>query len=99
MGIYKALKRLGITRKKNKRIHPKSDINKQLDYLAKLTTYQEQGYPIIYMDESGFEACAYRPYGYAPMGQSSILYHNYQNSRLRVNVIGALYHNHYPTLN
>lgn len=73
--------------------YPKSDINKQLEYLAKLTAYQEQDHPIIYMDESGFEAHTYRPYGYAPIGQPSILYHNYQNSRLRVNVIGALCHN------
>lgn len=43
--------------------YPKSDINKQLEYLAKLTAYQEQDY------------------------------HNYQNSRLRVNAIGALCHN------
>ncbi|STZ04102.1 Integrase core domain [Moraxella equi] len=93
MGIYKALKRLGITHKKNKRIHPKSDINKQLEYLAKLTAYQEQDHPIIYMDESGFEAHTYRPYGDAPIGQPSILYHNYQNSRLRADVIGALCHN------
>ncbi|WP_425319932.1 transposase [Moraxella bovis] len=47
----------------------------------------------MYKDESGFEARTYRPYGYAPIGQPSILYHNYQNSRLRVNVIGVLCHN------
>ncbi|WP_413521021.1 hypothetical protein [Psychrobacter glacincola] len=27
-----------------------------------------QGYPIVYMDESGFEHETIRPYGYAPIG-------------------------------
>lgn len=45
------------------------------------------------MDESGFQAHTYRPYRYDPVGKPSILYHNYQDSRVRVNVIGALYNN------
>ena len=29
----------------------------------------QQSYPIVYMDESGFEAETIRPYGYAPIGK------------------------------
>jgi len=50
----------------------------------------QQGYPIIYMDESGFEAETIRPYGYAPIGKPCINSYNWQ-ARKRTNVIGALY--------
>ncbi len=50
----------------------------------------EQGYPIVFMDESGFEAETIRPYGYAPIGTPCIDRYNWQASR-RTNVIGALY--------
>ena len=41
----------------------------------------KQGYPIIYMDESGFEAEIIRPYGYAPIGKPCIDSYNWQGKR------------------
>ncbi|WP_201501812.1 hypothetical protein [Psychrobacter cibarius] len=38
----------------------------------------KQGYPIIYMDESGFEAETIRPYGYTPIGKPCIDRYNWQ---------------------
>ena len=49
-----------------------------------------QGYPIVYMDESGFEAETIRPYGYARIGKPCIDSYNWQ-AKKRTNVIGALY--------
>ena len=49
-----------------------------------------QGYPIVYMDESGFESETIRPYGYAPIGKPCIDRYNWQGKK-RTNVIGALY--------
>lgn len=49
-----------------------------------------QGYPIVYMDESGFEHETIRPYGYAPIGKPCIDRYNWQGKK-RTNVIGALY--------
>ena len=49
-----------------------------------------QGYPIVYMDESGFEHETIRPYGYAPIGRPCIDRYNWQGKK-RTNVIGALY--------
>ena len=49
-----------------------------------------QGYAIVYMDESGFEAETIRPYGYAPVGTPCIDRYNWQGKK-RTNVIGALY--------
>ncbi len=49
-----------------------------------------QGYPIVYMDESGFEAETIRPYGYSPRGKPCIDSYNWQ-AKKRTNVIGALY--------
>lgn len=91
MGIYKALKRLGISRKKNKKIHPKQDIIKQIIYTEQLSTYQEQGYPIIYMDEAGFEQSIYRPYGYSAIGQPCSICYDYYQNKVKTNVIGALW--------
>ncbi|MEC5211359.1 hypothetical protein RCH20_002442 [Psychrobacter sp. PL15] len=50
----------------------------------------QQGYPIVYMDESGFEAETIRPFGYAPIGKPCIDRYNWQ-AKKRTNVIGALY--------
>ena len=50
----------------------------------------QQGYPIVYMDESGFEAETIRSHGYAPIGTPCIDSYNWQ-AKKRTNVIGALY--------
>ena len=64
--IQKALKRLGITRKKDN-THKEQDSEK-------IKTYQEQikGIPlenIVYIDETGLDTYLFREHGYAPKGQ------------------------------
>ena len=49
-----------------------------------------QGYTIVYMHESGFEAETIRPYGYALIGKPCIDSYNWQEKK-QTNVIGALY--------
>lgn len=70
--------------------HPKACEVKRAQYQTKLKQYQVQGLPIVYMDESGFEEEAIRPYGYSRIGEPCIDSHNWQ-ARRRTNVIGALY--------
>ena len=50
----------------------------------------QQGYPIVYMDESAFEAETIRSHGYAPIGKPCIDRYNWQGKK-RTNIIGALY--------
>ena len=59
-------------------------------YQSKLDRFTQQGYPIIYMDESGFEHETIRSHGYAPIGTPCIDSYNWQ-AKKRTNVIGALY--------
>ncbi|WP_227672111.1 IS630 transposase-related protein [Psychrobacter urativorans] len=69
-GIEAALKRLGISKKKTLE-HPKAYTVKRAHYLSKLKDYIVQGFPIVYMDESGFEQHeTIRPFGYAPIGKT-----------------------------
>lgn len=58
-------------------------------YQSKLNRFIQQGYPIIYIDESGCEAETIRHYGYAPIGKPCIDRYNWQ-SKKRTNVIGVL---------
>lgn len=70
--------------------HPKASWLKRLEYQLKLECYKRQGYPIIYMDESGFEKEVLRAFGYTLQGLPCIdKYHWQQKSK--TNVIGALY--------
>ena len=50
----------------------------------------QQSYPIVYMDESGFEAEIIRYHGYSPIGRPCIDSYNWQGKK-RTNVIIALY--------
>ena len=50
----------------------------------------QQGYPIVYMDESGFEHETIRSHGYSLKGTPFIDRYNWQGKK-RTNVIGALY--------
>jgi len=50
----------------------------------------QQGYLIVYVDESDFVAETIRPYGYAPIVKPCIDSYNWQ-AKKRTNVIGALY--------
>ena len=70
--------------------HPKACPLKRANYLSKLNTFIAQGFAIVYMDESGFEAETLRPYGYAPIGKPCLDSYNWQ-AKKRTNVIGALY--------
>ena len=88
-GIHHALKRLGISQKKTLE-HPKACPIKRAAYQNKLEHFKQQGYPIVYMDESGFEAETIRSHGYAPIGKPCIDSYNWQGKK-RTNVIGALY--------
>ena len=63
---------------------------KRAIYQSKLNRFMQQGYPIVFMDESGFESETIRPYGYAPIGTPCIDSYNWQ-AKKRTNVIGALY--------
>ncbi|MBI0425053.1 IS630 family transposase [Psychrobacter sp. NG27] len=76
--------------KKKTSAHPKASPIKRAIYQNKLDHFKQQGYPIVYMDESGFEAETIRPYGYAPIGKPCIDSYNWQ-AKKRTNVIGALY--------
>ncbi|WP_413520837.1 transposase [Psychrobacter glacincola] len=70
--------------------HPRACPIKRAEYHSRLDSLKQQGYPIIYMDESGFEAETIRPYGYAPIGKPCIDRYNWQ-AKKRTNIIGALY--------
>jgi len=87
--IHHDLKCLGISQKKTLE-HPKACPIKKAKYSNHLSDYMIQDYPIVYMDESGFDAETIRPYGYAPIGKPCIDRYNWQDKK-RTNVIGALY--------
>ena len=87
--MHNALKRLGISQKKTLE-HPKTCPIKRAIYQNKLDSFTQQGFPIIFMDKSGFEAVTIRPYGYAPIGKTCIDRYNWQ-ARKRTNIIGTLY--------
>ena len=88
-GIEIALKRLGISQKKTLE-HPKACLIKRAAYQSRLDRFTQQGYAIVYMDESGFEAETIRSHGYAPIGTPCTDSYNWQ-AKKRTNVIGALY--------
>ncbi|WP_201578132.1 hypothetical protein [Psychrobacter immobilis] len=45
---------------------------KRAVFQSRLDRFTQQGYPIVYMDESGFEAKTIRSHGYAPIGKPCI---------------------------
>ena len=51
---------------------------KKATYQSKFDSFTQQGYPIVYMDEIGFEAETIRPYGYAAIGKPYIYSYNRQ---------------------
>ena len=59
-------------------------------YQSKLNIFIQQGYPIIYMDETGFKSENIRPYGYAPIDKPCLDRYNWQAKKC-TNIIGALY--------
>jgi transposase len=69
--------------------HPKVSIHNREAYKVTLATYQQQGHPIVYVDESGFAVDMPRTHGYAPKGQRVVGKRNW-HERGRINVLGAL---------
>ena len=63
---------------------------KRARYQNKLYDFKQQGYLIVYMGKSGFEAETIKPYGYAPVGKPCIDRYNWQ-LRKRTNAIGDLH--------
>lgn len=53
MGIWHALRRLGVTYKKTLK-HPKSDPAKRSTHCQQIADYECQGRPLVFIDESGF---------------------------------------------
>ena len=68
-GINHALKRLGVTYKKNLR-HPKVSEEERHIFQQKIEGYKREGYVIVYLDESGFVHDIPRTHGYAPVGDA-----------------------------
>ena len=87
-GMHNALKSLGIRQKKTLE-YSKACLIKRAAYQSRPNIFIQQGYPIVYMDESGFGAKTIRPYGYAPIGKPCIDSYNWQAKKC-TNVIGAL---------
>ena len=70
--------------------HPKACPIKRAIFQSRLDHFKQQGYPIVYMDESGFEHETIRSHGYAPIGTPCIDSYNWQ-AKKRTNVVGFLY--------
>ena len=51
---------------------------KRAKYQNKLNSFKQQGYQIVHVDESGFEAKTIRPYAYAPIAKTCIDRYNWQ---------------------
>ena len=72
--------------------HPKSDEEKRQLFAEQLAWYEKDNRPVVYLDESGFKAHDYRPYGYAKKGEKCFGEHNWQLKN-QTNAIGAIYNN------
>ena len=64
MGSVAALKRLGVTYKKNLN-HPKADQEKRSAYGQKIEEHKKEEHPIVFIDESGFSHDMTQTRGYA----------------------------------
>ncbi|MCD9152267.1 transposase [Psychrobacter sanguinis] len=72
--------------------HPKSDEEKRQLFAEQLAQHEKDNCPVVYLDESGFKAHDYRPYGYAKKGEKCFGEHNWQLKN-QTNAIGAIYNN------
>ena len=72
--------------------HPKSDEEKRQLFAEQLAQHEKDNRPVVYLDESGFKAHDYRPYGYAKKGEKCFGEHNWQLKN-QTNAIGAIYNN------
>ncbi|WP_440864812.1 IS630 transposase-related protein [Symbiopectobacterium purcellii] len=66
--IWQALKKLGLTYKKNS-TSSESRRKRPAGISTKKQQYEKEGKPIVFIDESGFSHDAPRTHGYSPKGQ------------------------------
>ena len=69
--------------------HPKADAVKRATFISTINTYEQEGRPIIYLDESGFPDDMPRTHGYSKIGQRCYGIYDWE-SKKRTNIIGAL---------
>ena len=85
-GIHYALRRLGVTCKKN--AHASKEVRGRA-FQTMIKMYEHRGRPLVYIDESGFARDMPRTHGSAPTGQRCDGVCDWQ-ARGRTNAIGAL---------
>jgi len=69
--------------------HPKADAQKRAEFSLKIKAYEEEGKPIVYIDESGFAHGHTRSHGYSEVGKRCHgIFH--WGLKGRTNAIGAL---------
>ena len=70
-------------------MHPRAEAEKRSAFCQALQHYQDEGRPIVSIDESGFAHDMPRTHGYAPKGKRCYGKHDW-GAKGRTNVIGAL---------
>lgn len=70
-------------------MHPKADPEKRSAFCQTIQQYQDEGYPIVSIDESGFAEDMPRTHGYALKGERCYGKQDW-GAKGRTNVIGAL---------
>ena len=86
--IWNGLRALKITYKKSL-THPKADGDARRIFREKISKYERDNRPVVYLDESGFAADMPRTHGYTRRGERCPGTQDWQ-ARGRTNVIGAL---------
>src|SRR5689334_630724 len=70
-------------------MHPKADPERRSAFCQIIQRYQDEGRPLLSIDESGFAVDMPRTHGYAPRGKRCYGKHDW-GAKGRINVIGAL---------
>ena len=86
--ISDGLKRLGITYKKTLK-HPKIDEEARIVFRYKITNYEREGHPLVYLDESGFALDQPRIHSYACKGKRCYGVDDW-HAKGCINAIGAI---------
>ena len=86
--IWAALKELHISNKKTLK-HPTADDQLRAEFQEKITTYEQEGRSVAYLDESGFAQDMPRTHGYSKRGQRCFGTHDW-HAKGRINAIGAI---------
>ena len=69
--------------------HPKANAEVRTAFQTKISAYESQGRPIVYLDESGFAQDTPRTHGYSPRGERCYGVHDW-HAKGRINAIGAI---------